>query len=76
MPPFLIIQGTADLNIPMSIPRSFAQSYRIAGGDVELEEFPEMPHNFVTEASEATDRALELTKAFVARQLSAAPARV
>ena len=76
MPPFLIIQGTADLNIPMSIPRTFAHSYRIAGGDAELEEFPDMPHNFVTEASEATDRALELAKAFVARQLAITVAAV
>ncbi len=76
LPPLLILQGTADLNIPMSIPRAFAQSYRIAGGDVELEEFPEMPHRFIEEASDATDKALELAKAFVARQLAGATAVV
>ena len=76
LPPFLIIQGTADMNIPMSIPRTFAESYRAAGGTVELEEFPDMPHNFVTEASDATDRALELVKAFVARQLAITTAAV
>ena len=72
LPPLLIIQGTADLNIPMSIPERFVRSYRSAGGSVELEIFPDMPHAFTEEPGEATDRALGLVKDFAARQLNAA----
>jgi hypothetical protein len=35
-----------------------------------------MPHRFIEEASDATDKALELAKAFVARQLAGATAVV
>ena len=74
LPPLLIIQGAADLNIPMSIPRTFVESYRSAGGNVSLEEYPDMPHNFILRAGKETDHALEVAKAFVARQLATATA--
>ncbi|MDP6453201.1 MAG: alpha/beta hydrolase [SAR202 cluster bacterium] len=76
LPPLLIIQGTADLNIPMSIPRTFVESYRAASGNVEIEEYPDMPHNFILRAGKETDHALEVAKAFVARQLATANATV
>ncbi len=76
LPPTLIIQGTADNNVPMSVPYSFVASYSAAGGHIELEEFPEMHHGFGREQSEATDRAIELMKTFVAKQLSALAAGV
>ena len=72
MPPTLIIQGTADENVPMSIPENFVTAYRAAGGHVELEEFPGMPHGFGRDPGPETDRALELMKAFAARQLTSA----
>jgi acetyl esterase/lipase len=71
LPPALIIQGTADANVPMSIPESFVASYRSAGGEIELELFPGMLHGFGGKAGPETDRALGLMKAFVARQLAA-----
>ena len=76
LPPLLVIQGTADRNIPMSIPERFVESYRSAGGSVEFEIFPDAPHIFVHEPGEDTDRALELVKRFVARQLASVPTAV
>ena len=69
LPPFLIIQGTADGNIPMEIPEKFAASYREAGGSLEMEVFPGMGHSFTAEPGQATDRALSLMKDFVRRHL-------
>ena len=71
LPPVLIIQGTADENVPMSIPENFVTSYRSAGGEIEIEVFPGMPHGFGEGAGPETDRALGLMKRFVARQLAA-----
>jgi acetyl esterase/lipase len=76
LPSLLIIQGTADLNIPMSIPRKFFESYRASGGNVEIEEYLDMPHNFILREGKETDHALEIAKSFVARQLATATAAV
>ena len=76
LPPLLVVHGTADQNIPMSIPERFVESYRLAGGTVEFEVFPDSRHSFVHEPGEATDRALELVKGFVARQLATAATAV
>jgi acetyl esterase len=70
LPPVLIIQGTADDNVPLSIPHRFVEAYRRAGGAVELELFPGMPHGFAGKPGAESDRAHALMKAFVARQLS------
>ena len=70
LPPVLILQGTADDNVPLSIPHRFVESYRAAGGNVELELFPGMPHGFARDPGTETDRALALAKAFIARQLN------
>ncbi len=76
LPPTLIVQGTADDNVPLSIPHRFVAAYRAAGGAVELELFTDMPHGFVRNPGAESDRALELMKAFVARQLAGAKATV
>jgi acetyl esterase len=70
LPPVLIVQGTADDNVPLSIPHRFVESYRAAGGSVELELFPGMPHGFGSKPGAESDRALALMKAFVASQLA------
>ena len=69
-PPLLIVQGTADENIPMSIPERFVETYRGAGGSVELEIFPGLPHGFGRTPGPGPDRAIDLIKAFVTRQLA------
>ena len=70
LPPAIIIQGTNDNNVPQSIPHKFEASYRAAGGHVELELFPGMPHLFGNTPGPESDRAIELMKGFVARQLA------
>ena len=70
LPPAIIIQGTNDSNIPLFIPHKFEASYRAAGGHVELELFPEMPHRFGNFPGPEAERAIELMKGFIARQLA------
>lgn len=74
LPPLLVLQGTRDDNLPPDMASRFAAAWRQAGGLVELEEFEGQPHAFITKDPEsaASRRALDLIKAFVARQ--AAPA--
>lgn len=69
-PPTLLIQGTADQNLPVPVTEQFVAAYRKAGGIIELEMFPDMPHGFGYSAGPDTDRAVTLMKKFVARCLS------
>ncbi len=72
LPPTLIVQGTADNNLPVPVTEQFVSAYREAGGDIELELFPEMPHLFGNTPGPESDRAVALMKKFVARCLSEA----
>ena len=74
LPPAIIIQGTEDDNIPVPATKEFAEAYRRSGGEIQLETFDGMPHGFGYRRGPETDRAVDLVKAFIARQLSA-PAR-
>jgi len=76
LPPTLLLQGTADDNVPLSVAHRFVEAYRAAGGAVELELFPDMPHGFARNPGAEADRAVQLMKAFVARQLQDAQATV
>ena len=69
LPSTIIIQGTNDGNVPLSIPQNFEASFRRAGGSVELELFPGMPHGFGNQPFPESARALDLMKGFIARQL-------
>ncbi|MBI4202399.1 MAG: alpha/beta hydrolase [Chloroflexi bacterium] len=69
-PPLLIIQGTADQNIPLEIPKRFAASYLKRGGYVEMETFLDMPHMFANNPGPESDRAHGLMKAFTTRQVN------
>ena len=71
LPPTIIIQGTNDSNIPLFIPHKFEAAYRAAGGHIELELFPGMPHlSLAIRPGLNPNRAIELMKGFIARQLS------
>ena len=70
LPPAIIIQGTDDNNVPLYIPEKFEATYRAAGGDIERELFPGMPHQFGNIPGPASERAIEIMKGFIARQLS------
>ncbi len=68
LPPALILQGTADSNVPLDSVHRFADAYRAAGGAIEMAWFPEMPHGFASKPGEESDRALEIMKDFILRQ--------
>ena len=75
LPHVLIIQGTDDDNVPLSIPTRFEESYRAAGGSIRVEWFEGEPHAFASKPGPASDRALKLMKEFVAQELEAAGAK-
>ncbi|MEX2599881.1 MAG: alpha/beta hydrolase [Dehalococcoidia bacterium] len=68
--PVQIIHGTADLNVPDEIPERFVETYRAAGGHIEIEIFPGMRHVFIRDSGPEPERAVEAIKRFIARQLS------
>ncbi len=71
LPPLLIMQGELDSNVPWQLQEKFAKAYRAAGGECELEIFPGCEHMWIQEPGPQTDRAHEILKAFIARQLRA-----
>jgi len=71
LPPMLIMQGELDDNVLPAIQEKFAASYRAAGGECQLEVFPGCGHIWVADPGPQTDRAHEMVKAFIARQLRA-----
>lgn len=71
LPPLLIMQGELDDNVLPAIQEKFAAAYRAAGGDCHLEIFKGCGHIWVADPGPQTDRAHEMVKAFIARQLQA-----
>ncbi len=67
--PMLIMQGGADDNVIPPIQEKFAASYRAAGGECQLEVFAGCEHEWIKDPGPDTDRAHEMVKAFIARQL-------
>jgi acetyl esterase/lipase len=72
LPPLLIMQGALDDNVLPAVQEKFAASYRTAGGDCELHVFEGCEHEWVAKPGPQTDRAHEMVKAFIARNLAAA----
>ncbi|MEM9683951.1 MAG: alpha/beta hydrolase [Pseudomonadota bacterium] len=70
LPPVLILQGTSDSNVPLSISERFAETYAKLGGSAQRELFEGMPHAFAREPGPETDRAIGLMKQFLAEQLN------
>lgn len=73
--PSLIIQPVPDITIPREIPERFSEAYRAAGGSIELHWFPAEAHAFARQPGPATERALGVMKAFIARQLASVATR-
>ena len=67
--PLLIMQGELDDNVLPSVQEKFAQTYRAAGGDCQFHVFEKSVHEWVAEPGPQTDRAYEMVKAFIARQI-------
>lgn len=74
LPPTLIIQGTRDDNVPLSIPQRFDEAFRSAGGDIRVEYFQDQVHGFGNMPGPESDRAIGNIKAFIARCLAPAGA--
>ena len=70
LPPVLIIQGTDDMNFPLSSPQRFVPAYRAVGGEAGIEWFPGSPHGFGANPGPATDRALSVVARFIAERLA------
>jgi acetyl esterase len=69
--PMLIMQGALDDNMIPPAQKKFADTYKAAGGDIRYELFEGCEHEWVAKEGPQTDRAREMVKAFIARQLSA-----
>ncbi len=69
--PLLIMQGALDDNVLPAVQEKFAATYKAAGGDCELHVFDGSEHEWVAREGPQTDRAREMVKAFIARQLKA-----
>jgi acetyl esterase len=71
LPPLLILQGALDDNVLPSLQEKFAASYRAAGGECQLEIFEGCEHLWVDKPGPMTDKAHEMVKGFIARNLAA-----
>lgn len=69
--PMLIMQGALDDNVLPAVQEKFAATYRAAGGVCELTIFEGCEHEWVAQPGPQTDRAREMVKAFITRQLKA-----
>jgi acetyl esterase len=69
--PFLIMQGALDDNVLPEVQEKFAKTYRAAGGDCDYRLFENSVHEWVAEPGPQTDKAVEVVKEFIARQLKA-----
>ena len=69
--PLLIMQGELDDNVLPAVQEKFAATYRAAGGDCQFQVFEKSVHEWVAEPGPQTDRAHEMVKAFIARQIGA-----
>ncbi len=69
--PLLIMQGALDDNVLPALQEKFAATYKAVGGVCELTVFEGSEHEWVAKPGPQTDRAREMVKAFIARQLKA-----
>ncbi|MDH3444256.1 MAG: alpha/beta hydrolase [Deltaproteobacteria bacterium] len=71
LPPLLIMQGELDDNVRPAVQQKFAESYKAAGGECQFEVFAGCEHLWIREPGPQTDRAHEMVKQFIAKQLGA-----
>jgi len=69
--PLLIMAGALDDNVLPEFQKKFVETYRAAGGDIQFQIFEGAEHEWVANPGPQTDRAREMVKAFIARQLKA-----
>ncbi|MGH8064222.1 MAG: alpha/beta hydrolase [Candidatus Entotheonellia bacterium] len=71
LPPMFVLQGELDDNVLPAVQERFVATYRAAGGEIDYEVFPGAEHRWIIHPGPQTDRAIEMIKAFIARQLRA-----
>ena len=69
LPPMFVLQGELDDNVLPAVQEKFVAAYRKAGGQIDYELFLGCEHRWVINPGPQTDRAIEMIKAFVAKQL-------
>ena len=69
--PFLIMQGALDDNVLPEVQEKFAKTYQAAGGVCDYHLFANAVHEWVAQPGPQTDKAREVVKEFIARQLKA-----
>ena len=69
--PMFVLQGELDDNVLPAVQEKFVATYRKAGGEIDFEIFKGAVHRWVIHPSPQTDRAIEMIKAYIARQLRA-----
>jgi acetyl esterase/lipase len=67
--PMLIMQGALDDNMLPAAQAKFVAAYKAAGGNIQYEVFEGSEHEWVATPGPQTDRAREMVKAFIAKQL-------
>jgi acetyl esterase/lipase len=69
--PFLVMQGALDDNMLPEFQEKFVKTYKAAGGACDYRLFENSVHEWVAEPGPQTDKAREVVKEFIARQLKA-----
>jgi acetyl esterase len=69
LPPVQVVHGSADTNVPLHLVERFAENYQSAGGELELEVFPDQPHTFAAKPGPLTDEAVGVMKRWIAAQI-------
>ena len=65
------MQGALDDNVLPDVQEKFAKTYEAVGGDCDYRLFENSVHEWVAEPGPQTDKAVEVAKEFIARQLKA-----
>jgi dipeptidyl aminopeptidase/acylaminoacyl peptidase len=64
-----VLQGELDDNVLPAVQERFVATYRATGGEIDFEVFSGAEHRWIIQPGLQTDRAIEMIKAFIARQL-------
>jgi acetyl esterase/lipase len=70
--PLLVMQGALDDNVLPAAQEKFVATYKAAGGPIDFHIFPDSEHEWVAKPGVQTDRAREMVKAFIARNVGTA----
>ncbi len=70
--PLLVMQGALDDNVLPAAQEKFVATYKAAGGPIEFHIFPDSEHEWVAKPGVQTDRARQMVKAFIARNVGRA----